>query len=227
MRLVDEVADGGTRPPEAGPAILRACADRRGEHGIRSLAGRPLRPPKRLLAGQDGHGGDGLGELAKVPLAPRLMLADGDEPFRLGQSPPHTQLGLARAGAATAFHDQHRRAEVPDRATELRRDVAGIKVDHGELHLLDVLGAGLAVRGDGAGDDVDRAALVHRPGGIGAEGLHSTAIGGSQMLCDRVSLPWPWSRSRGPGSAPRNSRTPSREGRDGAMVDGEALLLPG
>ncbi len=88
----------------------------------------------------------------------------------------HLMCSLARAlGRATAgLHDQRRRAEVADDVIQLGRNVTRVEIDHESLHLQHVCGTGLALFGDGAGDDIDRRTLAVRPCGKGRGPSFST-----------------------------------------------------
>ena len=61
---------------------------------------------------------------------------------------------------------------------QLGRDIAGVEIDHQRLHLKHMLGAGLALLGNGAGDHIDGAALPGRPAGLGGEQVRGLRVGG-------------------------------------------------
>ena len=109
--------------------------------------------------------------------------------YRLVEPPPSVQLCLPLGRATTAFHHHGGLAEIERKVDELGLDVAAVEIDQCGLHLLDMLGAGMAVLGDRAGDDVDGAALRRRPGGVGGEQIGSAGVGGIQILCGRVIWP--------------------------------------
>ena len=71
------------------------------------------------------------------------------------------------------------------RWASLRQDVAGIEIDDHCLHLEHFVGAGLALLGNGAGDDIERRTLAPRPGG---EGLQLVEGRGIRLDPDVVGL---------------------------------------
>ena len=128
----------------------------------------------RLVSGSEVQvATDLLRDLATQRAEPRQVVALG----RLGEPPPGVQLGGALGSAAAALDQQGRPPEVVDQVRQLGGDVAGIEIDHHGLHLQHVLGAGLALLGDGAGDDIDGAAFARGPGGIRAERCGGVPIG--------------------------------------------------
>ncbi len=141
---------------------------------------------------------DLLRDLAAQRSKPRQVVALG----RLGEPPPGVQLGGTLGGAAATLDQEGGRAEVLDQMRQLGSDVAGVEIDHHSLHLQDMFGAGLALLGDSAGDDIDGAALARGPVGVGAEGGGGVRSAGTQMLCGLVRGPWPWSTKPRTGISP-------------------------
>ena len=96
---------------------------------------------------------------------------------RLAEAPPRVQFGLPLGGAAAAFYHQGRFVEMEREVGQLGLDIAAVEVDQRGLHLLHMLGAGMTVLGDGAGDDEDGAAFLRRPGGVGGEQVGCAGVG--------------------------------------------------
>ena len=117
--------------------------------------------PDRLVSGAEAVVTADLQRHRRPQLAePGQVLALG----RFCQLPPQVQLGLPILGDPAALDDQRRRAEVADQVVALGGDVALVEIDDQRLHLPDMLGAGLAVVSDRAGDHIDRTA--DRSGGL-------------------------------------------------------------
>lgn len=136
-----------------------------------SMASDRDQPLHAMLAVDRAGNADRLVRRPEMPITADLVgddAAHGAEPCqilavgRLGNPPPDMQLGGIFGGAAAAFHQQRGRAQVLLQVRQLGGDVTCVEIDDDGLHLLDVLGAGLAVLGDNAGDDIDGRALARR-----------------------------------------------------------------